>query len=54
MPVGKGYKRASVSKLTGSAHVEQKNHDVHYGLAYSAAPFANMTRYGPPSSFNRY
>ena len=59
MPIGKGYKRASVSKLTGSAHVEQKGHDTHYGPVYAAssAPFANMTRYGPPSSsgsFNRY
>ena len=55
MPIGKGCKRASASKLTGSAHIEQKGHDTHYGPVYSAAPaFANMTRYGPPSSFNRY
>ena len=56
MPIGKGCKRAAASKLSGSAaHVEQKGHDTHYGPVYSAAPaFANMTRYGPPSSFNRY
>ena len=55
MPIGKGYKRASASKLTGSgAHVEQRGHDTHYGPVYSSAPFANMTRYGPPSSIKRY
>ena len=57
MPIGKGSKRAAAVKaLGGGAHVEQKNHDKHYGpAAYTAAsPFANMTRYGPPSSITRY
>ena len=49
MPIGRNCKRAAASKLTGGAHVEQKGHDTHYGPTYSAAPFANMTRYGPAS-----
>ena len=39
MPIGKGCKRASVTKAIGGAHVEQRGHDVHYGPAYSAEWF---------------
>ena len=59
MPVGKVGRRAAVNKTVkcasngsdGGAHVEPKQHPVHYGPTYGVA---NMTRYGPPSSSGSY